>query len=396
MQQPMQQPAGMGETAPAQPGAGCTDLNCCNPCPTTCCKPCCYPPGCVWVGAEWLYWVTSGQSLPPLVTSSTAGGTGALVPGNTLLYGNQRANNDWRSGLRVYGGFWLDKCHHFGIETDFFFLGDSNQGFVASGNGAAGTPLIARPFFNTVTNLPDSELVAAPGFLSGTVTTNAQSSIIGGGANFRHNLCCNQCGRFDLYYGYRYFNLTDEVTVTEDLLTTAATPLLPAGVRFQIIDHFRTSNNFNGGVIGVIAERQYDCWVVGFRAGCALGANYQTIEITGATTTTPPGGVPTTLPGGLLTQSSNIGHYERSTFAVMPELGVKLGCQITNYLQLYAGYNFLYLSNVVRAGDQIDLRVNPNLLPPGNGLGGPALPAVLFKTTDFWAQGVSVGVRLNY
>ena len=37
-----------------------------------------------------------------------------------------------------------------------------------------------------------------------------------------------------------------------------------------------------------------------------------------------------------------------------------------------AGYSLIYFGNVVRAGDQIDLDVNPNLLPPeANPFTGP-------------------------
>jgi hypothetical protein len=31
-----------------------------------------------------------------------------------------------------------------------------------------------------------------------------------------------------------------------------------------------------------------------------------------------------------------------------------VGCEITGHLRLFVGYNLLYLSNVVRAADQID------------------------------------------
>ncbi|MCE9564476.1 MAG: BBP7 family outer membrane beta-barrel protein [Planctomycetes bacterium] len=393
-----QPPAGMNPAPAGLPGtgAGCTDLTCSQPCPTPCCVPCCYPPGRVWANAEWLYWATSGQSLPPLVTGSNTGGTGALVPGNTLLYGNSRANNDFRNGLRLSAGAWFDECHKFGIEGDFLYLGNSSQGFAANGTGAPGTPLIARPFFNQLTGLPDSELVAVPGSLAGTVTATSQNSVIGGGFNFRRNLCCTPCGRVDLLLGYRYFNVTDDIVITEDLLTTAPLPPVPAGFRFQIRDHFRTVNNFNGGVIGLAAERRYGILVLGARASVALGNVNEVVYIDGATTSTPPGGAPTTLPGGLLTQTTNIGRYERNQFAVMPELGLKIGVQLTENIQIYGGYNFIYLSNVARAGDQIDLHVNPNFLPPPNGLGGPAVPAFHFKATDFYAQGVSAGVRLSY
>lgn len=366
-------------------------------CPVPCAPACCYPGNeRVWASAEWLFLATSGQALPPLVTASSTGGTGALVPGNTVIYGNQRVNNDFRNGLYLTAGIWLGDDHRFGLEGNFLYLGDSSQGFAASGTGAPGTPLIARPFFNAATGLADSELVAVPGSLAGTVTVNAQNSFIGGGFNFRHNLCCSPCGRVDLIYGYQYFNVTDDVTITEDLLTTTATPGLPAGYRFQIRDHFRTENNFNGGVIGLAGERQFGAIVLGARASVAFGSVQQIVTIDGTTIATPPGGVPTTGTGGLLTQTSNIGRYEQSEFAVLPQIGLKLGVQLTRHVTVFGGYNFFYLSNVARAGDQIDLRVNPNLIPPANGLGGPALPAFAFKTTDFWAQGVSAGLRLSY
>lgn len=59
------------------------------------------------------------------------------------------------------------------------------------------------------------------------------------------------------------------------------------------------------------------------------------------------------------------------------------------------GYNFLYWNNVSRAGDQVDLRINPNLLPPAIP-SEPRVPAFLDRTTGFWAHGVNVGIAFNY
>ena len=40
---------------------------------------------------------------------------------------------------------------------------------------------------------------------------------------------------------------------------------------------------------------------------------------------------------------------------------------------------------------------NPNLQFGGNGSGvGPNRPAVLFKTSDFWAQGVNAGLEYRF
>jgi hypothetical protein len=58
------------------------------------------------------------------------------------------------------------------------------------------------------------------------------------------------------------------------------------------------------------------------------------------------------------------------------------------------GYTFLYWSSVVRAGDQIDLTVNPNLL--SDTPGGPARPSFAFHETGIWAQGLSLGVELAW
>jgi hypothetical protein len=52
---------------------------------------------------------------------------------------------------------------------------------------------------------------------------------------------------------------------------------------------------------------------------------------------------------------------------------------------------------VVRAGDAIDTTVNPNLLPPGNPLGGgPTHPVFTGGTSTFWAQGINAGLQLRF
>jgi Putative beta barrel porin-7 (BBP7) len=105
------------------------------------------------------------------------------------------------------------------------------------------------------------------------------------------------------------------------------------------------------------------------------------------------------LRGGLLALSSNIGRYNHDSFAVVPEAGFSVGYPVTRSVRVYAGYRFLYLSEAVRPGDQIDRVVNPTLLPttqPTTGLIGPARPNFVFKETDFWAQGIHCGLEFRY
>ena len=62
-----------------------------------------------------------------------------------------------------------------------------------------------------------------------------------------------------------------------------------------------------------------------------------------------------------------------------------------------AGYTFLYASDVLRAPQQINRTVNysPGDRPPAPPQ-GPQEPAFRFRSSDFWAQGLNVGVTLRF
>jgi hypothetical protein len=106
--------------------------------------------------------------------------------------------------------------------------------------------------------------------------------------------------------------------------------------------------------------------VLGGFVSVALGVNFEEVDINGSTRIAVPGAAPTISPGGLLALQSNLGHHDRDRFAVVPQIGVTLGYQLTPHVRLQAGYSFLYWSDVVRPGYQIDQRVNtkPTSTPP--------------------------------
>ena len=60
---------------------------------------------------------------------------------------------------------------------------------------------------------------------------------------------------------------------------------------------------------------------------------------------------------------SNSGSFNRDRFAVVPETDLVLGFRVTPHIKLLIGYSFLYWSNVVRPGDQIDTVIDPRQLP---------------------------------
>ena len=390
-----EQPTATTSLAPVEPVSPPSDSPLCDP--TLLTSPGTTSQERVWTNFEWLYWAASGQSLPAVATAAPVGTARSVAgvlstPNSSVLYGGNRVNNDVRNGFRITGGLWLDDSHRWGVEGDFFFLGGSQFNYATASDGSQ---IIARPFFNPISGQPSSALVSYPGLLSGSLSVEARSSVIGGGVNAVHNLTDTAKRRIDLLFGYRYFNVSDEVEIRENQTALSNQPGISAGTQFQLADSFNTRNNFNGGVIGLNFEERRGLFFFGTRASVALGANYEVVDIAGATRMMLPGGNAIANPGGLLAQPSNIGHYSRSAFAVMPEIGIRAGIQLTRSARIYAGYNFLYLSNVVRAGDQIDLRVNPTGGSHG-AIAGPALPQFTPHTTDFMINGVNAGLEFRF
>jgi len=349
------------------------------------------------VSGEYLLWWIKNDSVPPLVTASPPGTPRVAVgvlPGATVLFGGSDVDNQERSGGRFTAGAWLDPEQTVGVEGSFFFLGERtvtyDTGF------SPGVPLLARPVLNVVTGLEDAELVAFPGVLSGRVTIASASRLLGAEGNLIWNLRCRPTSRIDLLGGYRFLRLDESLGITEDLTVLGGTT---AGTRIIVADRFATRNEFHGGQLGVRASLWRGPWELALTAKAAFGVNLKEANIDGQTTFIPPGGGPVTQPGGLLALPSNIGHYREDRFAVVPEGVVQVGYHFTDRLLAFASYTFLYVSDVARPGGQIDRAVNRSQIPGIDGpraLEGPARPAFLFDRSDFWSQGVSLGVRFSF
>jgi hypothetical protein len=365
----------------------------------------CFAPYRFWVRSEYLLWITSRTHTPPLLTTSPPTSLGVLgMPGTEVLYGG-RFDPEEQSGGRFSVGVWFDRCQRFGWDGSFFFLGQRTLNFTDASNG---TPLLARPFFNTVTNMEDSQLVANPVIpslpnvlpLTGSITISQQTQLWGADTNAVLNLfqSCDSCYRLDLLLGARFLRLDDTLTIGEHLLVPQNSPNF-AGATFDVSDRFATRNQFYGGQIGLRQEFGWRNWRLDLSTKLALGDTHERVDIAGGTIITPAGGAPTSFNGGLLAQPTNSGRFSRDKFSVVPEVGLNLGYQFNDHWRLFVGYNFLYWSDVVRPGDQIDRAVNPTQLPRLTGsstLVGPARPAFMFNDRDFWAQGVNFGVEFRY
>jgi hypothetical protein len=353
-----------------------------------------------WGSAEYLLWWMKGAPLPPLVTTSPAGTAASQAgvlgaAGTAVLFGGSDVNSGVRSGGRFALGYWLDDCQRIGVEVDFFMLETLGSGFSAGSNG---NTILARPFFDATLGRQSSELVAFPGLVAGAVTAGESSTgLLGADALLRYNLCCGCNSRLDVVGGYRFLRLADRVEVAESITTTSSSSVGLLGTNFAVTDRFETTNDFHGFDLGLRGELRQGPWVLAGRADVAVGNNHEVLDINGSTTATEPGAPPVTSSGGLLALQSNIGRTTRDRVVVIPEFGARLGYQLTPRLQAYAGYTFIYWGETLRAGNQIDLTVNPNLLPPvTTPVAGPFRPAPKSDNTSLWIQGIDLGLEFRF
>lgn len=388
-------------------GAGCDGIACghCAPAPACGWRRCvtlCFPQD-GWASFEYLLWYADGMDLPPLVAMSPAGtaeaNAGVPSRGASVLFGGGEALNDSINGGRLRVGLWLDACHTWGVEGEFFRLGAAEESFSRTGN-ANGSPILGRPFFDVTEGVDRAQLVSYPDRITGTVSAHVQSRLTGAGLNFRRLLACGDgCGdaffaglpaaythRLDGLIGYRFMQLDDDVAINERLTSLDTDP---AG-NFSVNDTFSTRSQFNGLDLGVVYRRSRGYWTLDLLAKLAFGTTRQTVDIRGSTSRTQP--TAETEAGGLLAlPGANIGSFKRDRFSVVPEVGATIGYQLTDQLRLTTGYTFIYWSNVVRAGDQINLDINPQRLPFSGQDPGVARPEFAFVDSDYWAHGVSFG-----
>jgi hypothetical protein len=347
-----------------------------------------------WVSVEFLYWATQGPTAPPLVTTGPAalgpGVAGSIgQPSTQVLLGGERMLNGLRPGLRIEAGLWSDETGRWALSHQFLYLGSRSERLVG---GSDGTNVVAMPqVFPLVSPTAVFPMyVGFPGLDRGTVTASAQTNLIGGNTNLRRALRAGDAFRLEVLGGYRYVHLGDSISDSFDIVPTP-TPgavFLPGGPGPRVMgeDSVRTRNNFHGGQLGLSATGRVGRLTFETTAMVALGVNASELDQS-RTRTIGLGAIPGAGLGGppvfpvqnLLLPDKSAYHNSTDYFAVVPEFGFKFGWQPVDHLRLTAGYNVLYLSRVRRAQELYTLG-----------------PTVRDDTTDFWAQGFTLGAELRY
>ncbi|HMO37132.1 MAG TPA: BBP7 family outer membrane beta-barrel protein, partial [Gemmatales bacterium] len=98
--------------------------------------------------------------------------------------------------------------------------------------------------------------------------------------------------------------------------------------------------------------------------------------------------------GGLYALRSNIGNITEINFSFVPEIEVGIGYYFCERWRITLAYSFLAMTGVVRPGDQIDSRINTNILD-GNA-GNPAVPERLHNYSTFWLSSLALGLEYRW
>lgn len=337
----------------------------------------------VWVDGDLLLWWVKGSPLPPPIVQVTGGGS------TSTAFGQTPTNFGAISGLRISLGVYFDEFNNYGFETSLFTLGRNRERRSIYSDGD-GSPSIALSYRSATPRQPGEYVfrVAEPGIFAGGVL--AMSTLELWGAEFNGSICLLRAGglEFTTLFGFRYLDLRENL-----FLSTGSTDLA-TGDFLGFEDSFSTRNEFSGGQLGARVNWTRGRMSLSATGKVALGATRQVVDVRGDSFDSTTGFYPV----GFYVQGSNSGRTTATQFSVVPSLDLKLGYQVFHCLKLVVGYDFLYWSNVVRPGNQLDRNINLSQNPIlGTGvLVGAGSPAPLFNRSDFWAQGMTFGLEFRF
>lgn len=336
---------------PTQPVVGGSPVSECN----SCCWNCC---GCdrsprIYGSVDYLLWWIKNSRIPTFVEAQVeaAGAAGGLTSRG------ERVNNEERSGGRFLFGYWLGEERTLGIEGGYLFLGSRS----VSVNGATANSR----------GVEDSILV---NYASSSVPIVLTSRFQGAEANLVANLVQNQSFQLNALIGFRWLQLCEGANVNPNQSVQLTGDENGTVVIYQ--SSIQTSNNFYGGQIGARAEYQFGPLVANLAVRVGLGDTNQVLEITD-----------NNIVNNVSFGQQGGGRTPHDRFAVVPEVDVNIGYDITPRVRVHMGYTFLYISDVIRPGDVTVV----------NGLAnGQAVYSSSSRTSDFWTQGLNVGMAFRY
>ncbi|MCO6457489.1 MAG: BBP7 family outer membrane beta-barrel protein [Pirellulaceae bacterium] len=354
-----------------------------------------YSPFCsYWGSIEYMLMWGKGRYSPPLATTSPTGTPRAQAgvlgfPDTDVLFGGPSLGNDESNGMRVVLGGWLDPYESVGLGVRLTAIDGDSPSF---GDSSFGRPILAVPFYDVWQGQENSNLASFPNEIEGTLNVDSELDMWAVDTYLRA-MVARGCGyRVDVLGGYQYTRIDDGITIhsVATSLPGNTSPGVVPGTVFDTWDSFDTRNSFNGGTVGLHSEFYFGRMTLAAMGKIGFGNMRHRVTIQGREIRSVPGQDPFRRNGGLLTQNSNIGVYETDETAFVPEATLSLAYNLNCNLKVTFGYNFIYWTRVVLAGDQIDRNVDPLQIL---GLPGDQPAFLGFRDTDFWLMGGSVGIE---
>jgi hypothetical protein len=361
-------------------------------------EPKCDPYRPYYFGVDYLHWWVQKQPMPALVTTGSINDSipGAFGQPNTQFYIDDVSNGGAHDGARLMFGYDFDREGILGFDISGFMLDTTSPTAAVSGNGSASSTVLTRPFYNTVTHAQDADPINIPGVMAGSFVASAPQMLMGAEANLRWLVNPSPINgpRFTLLAGFAYLGLDEKLVIDENL--TDVPGLGAGGNHYVLNDNFTTFNRFYGGQIGGEFDFQVGPVMLLFIGKCAFGKTEEVLNITGFTTVTEASGAVATNPAaGLYAGPGNVGRHTGDEFAAVPQGQFKLAYAFNEYVRMSLGYDALWISRVIRPGNQVNQDVN--VQPIGGPPVGPLDPAfVPFRSSGLWAEGFNVGLEINY
>ncbi len=354
-----------------------------------------------WLHGEYLLAYTRPLTVPALASVGPVGSNGILdQPGASAILGGRR-DFGGISGYRFGGGAWLDPCPAIGVEWSAFFVPaqSTTQTATASPGG-----VLARPFFDTALNIENSRVLTAPGFFDGSVSETYRTFFWGAEAGVLLRVVQSSDFSLDQVYHFRYYSLEDSLLTSDSSTATGGGVVAFNGQAFappatvSTRDFYSVVNRWYGGSAGLRLVWSPGRWQVGVTARLGVGAAERNVAVRGSTTLTGAG-PEQTVNTGFYTAGTGTATFKDFKFSFAPDVQVKAGYRVTDWLTLHAGYQFLSISDLARAPDLYTRRLNPGRIPSTQNFGAaaqplPNLPPV--TNSDYWLHGLTAGLMFTF
>jgi hypothetical protein len=348
-------------------------------------------PGQFALGAEGLvWWFRSSPTPVPLIADGLLD-----EPDTHVLLGGGSVDTGSNGGFRINAGYGLSARS--ALEANFFYFPRRSTSSGTASNLGSGDLIL--PYVDATTGQESGTEISLEPVYRGTANVEYSNELMGAEVNGAWSLAPAGSAQLDVIGGFRWLRLNEKYAFTT---SSPYNPPFPQDI-WNTSDNFDTTNNFYGLQAGLRARVDRGNFFAAGTAKVALGAMSQKVDIDGSLVTNDytDFGPTVTYPGAYFALPTNMGSHTRTQFAAVPEVNVNVGWRMTPSATLTLGYSFLYVSNVVRPGNQINRNINWTQTTaytedPNAKLTGPAQPQFQYNDSSFWAQGVNLGLAVRF